>query len=109
GGEQRPDDGRDDEGAEDDRAHLRPGGQPPPQPAPSLVLLGHHGRVGADRQRDGHRAPSLALARGSMTTMITSTIMLASRTAKVITRKIACISGKSFEVTALSRSRPMPG
>ncbi len=39
------------------------------------------------------RPPSRARARGSTTTMTRSTIRLASRTAKVITRKIACISG----------------
>ena len=48
--------------------------------------------VGADGRCDSHRVASRTRVRGSTNTMTRSTIRLASRTAKVITRKIACVS-----------------
>ena len=68
------------------------GRHPAPAAGPGF-FLGQRGGFGADRQDGGHDVASLLRARGSATTMIMSTIRLASSTANVITRKIACISG----------------
>src|ERR1700761_3846172 len=57
-------------------------------------------QVPPDVAEGAHRAVSLPRVRGSMKTTTMSTMKLAISTANTITRKIACIIGKSSEETA---------
>ena len=90
--DERADDAGQHEQAEQDRAHLGLGRHPAPAAGPGFFPGDRRG-FGADRQDGGHDVASILRALGSATTMIMSTTRLASSTANVITRKIACISG----------------